>query len=101
MHPFGGSPICPRCSKAVYAAEQVCPSPEQPSTHRSPPTVARLDYGTRAQDTSPVLLSLPPPRSDLLLALAQGKLALSNMQRAPLNGTGTVLPEMHILQQTP
>jgi hypothetical protein len=24
MHPFGGSPICPRCSKAVYAAEQVC-----------------------------------------------------------------------------
>jgi hypothetical protein len=23
MHPFGGSTICPRCSKAVYAAEQV------------------------------------------------------------------------------
>jgi hypothetical protein len=23
MHPFGGTPICPRCSKAVYAAEQV------------------------------------------------------------------------------
>ncbi|KAK1230188.1 hypothetical protein PQX77_006734 [Marasmius sp. AFHP31] len=23
MHPFGGSPLCPRCSKAVYAAEQV------------------------------------------------------------------------------
>ncbi|KII90277.1 hypothetical protein PLICRDRAFT_698005 [Plicaturopsis crispa FD-325 SS-3] len=23
MHPFGGSPICPRCEKAVYAAEQV------------------------------------------------------------------------------
>ncbi|KAF5314271.1 hypothetical protein D9619_011824 [Psilocybe cf. subviscida] len=22
MHPFGGTPICPRCSKAVYAAEQ-------------------------------------------------------------------------------
>ena len=24
MHPFGGTPICPRCQKAVYAAEQVC-----------------------------------------------------------------------------
>ncbi|KAI0277870.1 hypothetical protein BGY98DRAFT_1089761 [Russula aff. rugulosa BPL654] len=23
MHPFGGTSICPRCSKAVYAAEQV------------------------------------------------------------------------------
>ncbi|RDB23508.1 Cysteine and glycine-rich protein 3 [Hypsizygus marmoreus] len=23
MHPFGGTQICPRCSKAVYAAEQV------------------------------------------------------------------------------
>ncbi|KAG9311030.1 hypothetical protein JVU11DRAFT_8927 [Chiua virens] len=23
MHPFGGTPICPRCGKAVYAAEQV------------------------------------------------------------------------------
>ncbi|KAH9056810.1 LIM-domain-containing protein [Lactarius vividus] len=23
MHPFGGTPTCPRCSKAVYAAEQV------------------------------------------------------------------------------
>ncbi|OJA09141.1 hypothetical protein AZE42_02313 [Rhizopogon vesiculosus] len=23
MHPFGGTPICPRCSKVVYAAEQV------------------------------------------------------------------------------
>ncbi|KAI0063293.1 LIM-domain-containing protein [Artomyces pyxidatus] len=23
MHPYGGTPICPRCSKAVYAAEQV------------------------------------------------------------------------------
>ncbi|KAH0834014.1 hypothetical protein J3R83DRAFT_11250 [Lanmaoa asiatica] len=23
MHPFGGTPVCPRCSKAVYAAEQV------------------------------------------------------------------------------
>ncbi|TFK37672.1 hypothetical protein BDQ12DRAFT_632297 [Crucibulum laeve] len=23
MHPFGGTPICPRCDKAVYAAEQV------------------------------------------------------------------------------
>ncbi|KAI0727739.1 hypothetical protein C8Q72DRAFT_781047 [Fomitopsis betulina] len=23
MHPFGGTPICPRCSKAVYAAEQI------------------------------------------------------------------------------
>ncbi|KIK90580.1 hypothetical protein PAXRUDRAFT_831578 [Paxillus rubicundulus Ve08.2h10] len=23
MHPFGGTPICPRCYKAVYAAEQV------------------------------------------------------------------------------
>ncbi|KAF8154082.1 hypothetical protein B0H34DRAFT_817995 [Crassisporium funariophilum] len=23
MHPFGGTPICPRCSRAVYAAEQV------------------------------------------------------------------------------
>ncbi|EGO20346.1 hypothetical protein SERLADRAFT_453022 [Serpula lacrymans var. lacrymans S7.9] len=22
MHPFGGTPICPRCNKAVYAAEQ-------------------------------------------------------------------------------
>ncbi|KAH9846582.1 hypothetical protein C2E23DRAFT_573071 [Lenzites betulinus] len=22
MHPFGGTPVCPRCSKAVYAAEQ-------------------------------------------------------------------------------
>ncbi|KAG6334346.1 hypothetical protein ID866_4747 [Astraeus odoratus] len=24
MHPFGGTPVCPRCNKAVYAAEQVC-----------------------------------------------------------------------------
>ena len=24
MNPFGGTPICPRCSKAVYLAEQVC-----------------------------------------------------------------------------
>ncbi|EIN05902.1 hypothetical protein PUNSTDRAFT_73819 [Punctularia strigosozonata HHB-11173 SS5] len=23
MHPYGGTPICPRCNKAVYAAEQV------------------------------------------------------------------------------
>lgn len=23
MHPFGGTPICPRCDKAVYAAEQI------------------------------------------------------------------------------
>ncbi|KAK0200942.1 hypothetical protein DFS33DRAFT_1090665 [Desarmillaria ectypa] len=23
MHPFGGTPICPRCEKVVYAAEQV------------------------------------------------------------------------------
>lgn len=23
MHPFGGTPICPRCQKVVYAAEQV------------------------------------------------------------------------------
>ncbi|KDR74196.1 hypothetical protein GALMADRAFT_157929 [Galerina marginata CBS 339.88] len=23
MHPFGGTPICPRCSRAVYLAEQV------------------------------------------------------------------------------
>ncbi|OSC99973.1 LIM-domain-containing protein [Trametes coccinea BRFM310] len=23
MHPFGGTPICPRCTKAVYAAEQI------------------------------------------------------------------------------
>ncbi|KAI0742767.1 hypothetical protein C8Q80DRAFT_1108598 [Daedaleopsis nitida] len=23
MHPFGGSPICPRCTTAVYAAEQI------------------------------------------------------------------------------
>ncbi|KAG7087494.1 hypothetical protein E1B28_013455 [Marasmius oreades] len=23
MHPFGGTPLCPRCNKAVYAAEQV------------------------------------------------------------------------------
>ncbi|KIP09441.1 hypothetical protein PHLGIDRAFT_102870 [Phlebiopsis gigantea 11061_1 CR5-6] len=23
MHPFGGTPICPRCSRAVYAAEQI------------------------------------------------------------------------------
>ncbi|KZT68105.1 LIM-domain-containing protein [Daedalea quercina L-15889] len=23
MHPFGGTPICPRCNKAVYAAEQI------------------------------------------------------------------------------
>ncbi|KAG7447302.1 uncharacterized protein BT62DRAFT_986600 [Guyanagaster necrorhizus] len=23
MHPFGGTPVCPRCEKVVYAAEQV------------------------------------------------------------------------------
>ncbi|GJE95810.1 LIM-domain-containing protein [Phanerochaete sordida] len=23
MHPYGGTPICPRCNKAVYAAEQI------------------------------------------------------------------------------
>ncbi|KAI0632905.1 hypothetical protein C8Q77DRAFT_1058798 [Trametes polyzona] len=23
MHPFGGTPVCPRCTKAVYAAEQI------------------------------------------------------------------------------
>ena len=28
MHPFGGTPICPKCSKAVYAAEQVGNTPE-------------------------------------------------------------------------
>lgn len=26
MHPFGGTPICPRCNRAVYAAEQVSKS---------------------------------------------------------------------------
>ncbi|KAH9837933.1 uncharacterized protein C8Q71DRAFT_569621 [Rhodofomes roseus] len=27
MHPFGGTPICPRCNKAVYAAEQLYHKP--------------------------------------------------------------------------
>ena len=62
------------------------------------PAVARLDYGTRAQGTSPVLFSLPPPRSDLLLALSQGKLALSDMQRTPLRLPVYLPPEdAHIL----
>lgn len=32
MHPFGGTPICPRCNKAVYLAEQVRSQSQQTVT---------------------------------------------------------------------
>ena len=31
MHPFSGNPSCPKCSKAVYAAEQVSQSIQTPN----------------------------------------------------------------------
>ena len=43
MHPFGGIPICPRCEKAVYAAEQVSGMRSTVATTRDPYT--SKDYG--------------------------------------------------------
>ncbi|KAI0297915.1 hypothetical protein BC826DRAFT_1123942 [Russula brevipes] len=44
MHPFGGTPKCPRCSKAVYAAEQVM-GPGRKMYHK--PCLACTSCGVR------------------------------------------------------
>ncbi|KAN0118173.1 hypothetical protein V8E52_005434 [Russula decolorans] len=44
MHPFGGTSICPRCSKAVYAAEQVM-GPGRKLYHK--PCLACTNCGVR------------------------------------------------------
>lgn len=63
MHPFGGTPKCPKCTKSVYAAEQVRRIrplfPAACSRH------LRLDYGSWTQGTILVSLSLPVPLSFL------------------------------------
>ncbi|PCH43067.1 hypothetical protein WOLCODRAFT_103043 [Wolfiporia cocos MD-104 SS10] len=44
MHPFGGTPICPRCNKAVYAAEQIM-GPGRKLYHK--PCLACMSCGKR------------------------------------------------------
>ncbi|KAF8621467.1 hypothetical protein AX15_007761 [Amanita polypyramis BW_CC] len=43
MHPFGGIPICPRCSKQVYAAEQVM-GPGRKLYHKVDDMLRSKDY---------------------------------------------------------
>ncbi|KIM77398.1 hypothetical protein PILCRDRAFT_76713 [Piloderma croceum F 1598] len=60
MHPFGGTPICPRCNKSVYAAEQTM-GPGRRLYHK--PCLActicnkRLDSLTLLEHDQKVLLS--------------------------------------------
>ena len=57
MHPFGGTPICPRCSKAVYAAEQVCTTP---AAARGYLTHLLADHGPRKEGVCVLRFHLSP-----------------------------------------
>ncbi|KAI0717689.1 hypothetical protein C8T65DRAFT_640473 [Cerioporus squamosus] len=92
MHPFGGTPICPRCSTAVYAAEQIM-GPGRKYCLKCTSCNKRLDsfslveheeqlchvklFGTRdlrhgnLYQASPNRAASPPPRSSTASDLAQ------------------------------
>ena len=103
MHPFGGTPKCPRCSTAVYAAEQVRAAPAHRKDIAHAAAVARLDHGPRTQGTFHLPVSVFRPVLTPVLAVPQGtRYFFTPFACARLNECfGTVLPQVHILQQTP
>ena len=103
MHPFGGTPKCPRCSTAVYAAEQVRAAPALRKDLAHAAAVARLDHGPRTQGTFHLPVSVFRPVLTPVLAVPQGtRYFFTPFACARLNECfGTVLPQVHILQQTP
>ncbi|PPQ70620.1 hypothetical protein CVT26_010048 [Gymnopilus dilepis] len=90
MHPFGGTPICPRCSKAVYLAEQVM-GPGRKLYHK--PCLActscnkRLDSFTLLEHDQ-----LPYCKACHLKNFGTRDLRHANLPNAPPPGENTALP---------
>ncbi|KAF8901053.1 hypothetical protein CPB84DRAFT_1815294 [Gymnopilus junonius] len=87
MHPFGGTPICPRCSKAVYLAEQVMGPGRKPCLACTSCN-KRLDSFTLLEhDQQPYWFQILPPQE-----LGTRDLRHANLPYAAAPGDNTSLP---------